>query len=265
MTDNGYIDEATLEEYTEEVEARELNAIGRSTVLFPSLAPGGRPWDEYLAEKGDWSKKEAAVPPTRSLVLCVDLTPSEDGLGSAPRKILKRLREAGWPRVELRSSIVAVSNSYYADDSTKKPGQEAPDHRKGDLKKPGHIARHWFLYADWPNYRLGLRAHWTEGVTPKGGRSFTFQTAHVADPLGMPAEFFYDYSPDANAKKRVKDEPGHIYEGRIALLEAAARRRDREYNDGAMWQNTQPMFKAFAALEAWLDEAIQMTTPREPQ
>ena len=262
---NGYVDEETLAEYAvDEFEARELQkeALRHSTAPFPTYGPGdGRSWREFFVDlRNDGSAD--AVPPVRRLVLCVDLTPSEEGLGSSPKKILKRVRDAGWPRVELHWSLVTVSDSFYADDSAKKPGEEAPAHRKGDLKKPGHVVQHWWMTAAHPAFRLAFRAHWIEGLTPKGGRSFGFQKVLAADPIGMPAELFTDYSPDATDKKQVKDEPGHIYEGRLALMEAAARRRDREYNDGKSWLNRRPMFSSFGEFDTWLTEAIDMTTPK---
>ncbi|MDF2693689.1 MAG: hypothetical protein K0S65_2072, partial [Labilithrix sp.] len=181
---------------------------------------------------------------------------AERFLGLGIRKTLKRLRGAGWPVVELHWSLVKVSDEFYAADSAKKPGEEAPAHRKGELKKPAHEERHWWLRAEYAACRLALIAEWTEGLTPAGKRSFTFQSATVFDPVGEVVELRADYSVDANAKRRVKDEPGHIYEGRIALLEANARRLDREYNDNTAWHRRgSRLVKSTKDFEAWLSDA----------
>ncbi|MEV5068931.1 hypothetical protein MRBLMI12_000488 [Microbacterium sp. LMI12-1-1.1] len=230
--------------------------------------PDGRSWEQYYADMRAANESGGIeIPPVTRTVLrrSRPAQAAEKFLGLGVRKTLKRVRDAGWARVELGWSRTWVSTEFYAADSAKKPGEEAPANRKGDVKKAAHEERHWWLLAAHPAYRIGFVAHWTEGVTPAGKRSFTFQSASATDPLGIPTELAADYSVDANAKRRVKDEPGHIYEGRIALLEANARRLNREYNTGHSYLNHHPVFKAFKEFEAWLVEFIEIVEKARAQ
>ncbi len=261
--ENGYVDEESLEDLVEEHDVP-LAGTPRSRAPFPSVAPDGRTLEDYFRSARAEGKQDRMVPPVTREVRRRSTPPAaaEKYLGLSIRKTLKRARDAGWPVVRLDFSLVAVSDEFYAADSKKKPGEENPANRRGDLKTLAHIDRHWWLHASHPAFKMGFAAHWTEGVTPKGGRSFGFQSAIATDPVGMPTEFFADYSLDANAKKQQKDEPGHIYESRLALLEANARRRDYDYNDGISWLNTRALFTAYKDFDAWFTEAIAMTTPR---
>jgi len=49
--------------------------------------------------------------------------------------------------VECNWSRTHHAPEYRAADSKRRPGQEQPDHRKGELKAPEHDRDHWFLGA----------------------------------------------------------------------------------------------------------------------
>lgn len=248
--------------YLDDVEESEAEIADRRTPLqFPTVNEDGRTWSEYFADyRRGIQEGELVVPPLTRTVVGVDLSPSEAGLGRSVRSVLDRLRDAGWERVGLHSSLVALSDEFYADDAQKKPGEEVPKHRKGELKKPAHEVRYWWLHAAHPPARVGLRASWKEGVTAKGGRSFTFESAICADPLGMPRELFFDYTPSANDLKQVKDEPGWAHAQRVERTQYEARQRDLAYNTGTSRLERRPAFEAFGEFEAWLAEAIEITS-----
>lgn len=212
-------------------------------------------WSAYFTRLRATSQAEAQVPPTIRHVLRVSAPPAaaERFLGLSVRKTLKRLREAGW-EVTLGWSLVWQSTEFYADDSQRKPGQEQPDHRRGDLKSPARTERHWWLHASFRPLRLAVRLHWREGATPKGGRSFGFEEAICADPVGMPSELFVDYTPTGNALKQTKDEPQWAHQQRVARMKAIAERQDYQYNDGASYLNHRPVFSAWKEFDVWLSE-----------
>lgn len=222
-------------------------------------APDGRSWHQYFADyRTALNAGAAEVPEPYSVVLRrsePDIA-ARKRLGSGVRKTIGRLE--GWPVFHLRWSLVWHSSEFYAADSMLKPGQETPDHRKGEKKKEAAIVRHWWLHAAQPTYRLAVRLHWEEGVTPKGGRSFGFQEALCADPVGMPRPLEADYSLSADDKKRRKDEPGEMYESRVQKAEYASRLQDREYNDGASYLNRNPVFRAWKDFDMWLTEWEEM-------
>ena len=181
-----------------------------------------------------------------------------DAASVAIRKMGERLVAVGWD-VQLAFSRTHTTAEYRANDSERKPGQEAPEHRRGDLRKEAHDTTHWWLSAAFPPLRLGMTAHWVEGVTPKGARSFGLQEACCRDPVGMPLENWVDYQPDANALKQAKDEPKWAYEARVARLLQDAARMDAEYNKPYPWLTFRPTFTKAGDLELWLQEAIEMT------
>ena len=220
-------------------------------------------WAAYFAAHRA-AAAEAVVPEPYSVVLRRS-EPDEAArkrLGSGVRKAIARLED--WPVFHLRWSLVWHSSEFYAADSMLKPGQETPDHRKGEKKKDAALVRHWWLQAAQPAYRLAVRLHWEEGVTPKGGRSFGFQEGLCADSVGMPRPLELDYSVTADDKKRRKDEPGEMYESRVQLAEYAARRRDREYNDPpASYLDHRPLFTSWKEFDVWLGEWEQVLKEKE--
>lgn len=181
------------------------------------------------------------------------------GLGAGVRKVV--MASEAWPDKYLLMSRIHLSDEFYAADSKKKPGQESPDHLKGDLKKPAHEQVHWWVGARHPELRLAFNAHWREGTTPKGGRSFAFIGASAADPLGIPTELFVDYSIGAADEAQLKDEPEWAHHDRVARIHREAEERDRRYNDGKSYYNRFPLFRGAGAsgrfLE-WLEEANGM-------
>jgi hypothetical protein len=214
----------------------------------------GITWRDYF-ERLRAESDSIDVPDTVTTLIAVDDNPVRTGLGSGVKKVLAAVE--GWPDVRLRRSRVHVSDEYLKADSTKKvEGQ--PVKRRGDLVKPAHDVDYWWLLAAAPAARTALRAGWKEGVTPKGGRSFTFVSARCADPLGMPFELFVDYSPSANDLKQAKDEPEWAHAERVARVRFEAERMDREYNTGESWLNRDVVFKAFGEFEAWLREATEI-------
>lgn len=215
-----------------------------------------------LEDEGDFTpppEVTRTVPPVVITILERDENPSREGLGRGVLAVINRVEMFEWPISGLSTSLVHYTDEFYAADSKKKPGQESPDHLKGDLKTPAHTKRFWWVWAGYPALRMGLHARWREGVTPKGGRSFGFETAHCADPIGMPTELFADYSIGANDLKQKKDEPQWAHEDRAARMQREALRRDRQYNLGHEWLNRRPMFSAYKAFDAWFTEAVDLS------
>lgn len=199
------------------------------------------------------SKAEAEIPPTVRTILARVEDPYQGGLGRSVKGIFASVSD--WPNKTLLASLTWVSDEYRKADSKLKPGQAEPDHRRGELATPAHFEQFWWVSASCKPLRLAFVAGWKEGATPKGGRSFTFVSAHCADPIGIPTELFVDYS--IGEVKQVKDEPKWAYEERAARLYAEADARDH-YNTGTTFLNRRPVFKAFKDFQTWLDEANEM-------
>lgn len=186
-------------------------------------------------------------------VLNYRLSPSEKHLGVRVRGALKRLRDGNW-QVTVARSRVAVAEVLYAADSKRKPGQEQPDHLRGQVKSPARTDIHWWCLALYRPLRLGIELHWVEGVTAKGRRSFGFQEAMAAEPVGVPSELFVNYEPSARDLRQLKDEPEWAHQQRAALARANAERMSHEYNDGRDFLNTRPVFRSWADVDAWLSD-----------
>lgn len=199
------------------------------------------------------------VPAVVRTVLERDEHPDRAGVGRSILSVINRIEQGGWPVRGLSTTLVHVSDEFRKEDSKKKPGQEAPEHRKGELVKAAHEERFWWVQGAFPVLQMAFQAGWKEGVTPKGGRSFGFISAHCADPIGIPTEFFADYSLGANDLKQKKDEPEWAHHDRADRLQRLAIERDRMYNDGHSWLNRQPMFSAYKEFDAWFAEALDMT------
>lgn len=210
--------------------------------------------EEALSSSGD-----NGVPAVVTTVLERSHVVDAAGLGAGVRKVIAAIEL--WPDKYLLMSRIHLTDEFYAADSKKKPGQESPDHLKGDLKKAEHEQIHWWVGARHPQLRLAFNAHWREGETPKGGRSFSFIGASAADPLGIPTELFVDYSIGAGDEAQLKDEPEWAHTDRVARMHREAEERDRRYNDGKSYYNRFPLFKGTGAsgrfLE-WLEEANGM-------
>jgi hypothetical protein len=217
-----------------------------------------------LEDEGDFSipemRQAPIVPPVALTILERDDNPSRKGLGRSVLSVLERVEAFEWPISGLSTSLVHYTDEFYSADSKKKPGQESPDHLKGDMKVPAHTKRFWWVWGGYPALRMGMHARWREGVTPKGGRSFGFETAHCVDWVGMPTELFADYSYGANDLKQKKDEPQWAHQDRVERMQREAQRRDRQYNLGQEWLNKRPMFTAFKKFEVWLADAIEMSS-----
>lgn len=225
-----------------------------------SLSPEGKTWEQYFADlKAENQNAGTIVPAVETTVLEVDRDPSRSGLGASVRKVLEQAES--WPNNYLFSTLVHHSDEFYMEDSKKKPGQEAPEHRKGDLKKAAHEKRHWWVGATFPEIQMGFQAHWTEGVTPKGGRSFSFEGARALTPLGVVVELVTDFTLGDSDTKRVKDEPEWAHQERVRRLYEQADERDRMYNDGASYLNRRPVFRGTGAagrFAEWLAEASEI-------
>jgi hypothetical protein len=215
-----------------------------------------RPWEGYFRDLRLAHAANAVVPP---VVTTIERQERNAEAWMAGRSVVKAFKSvAGWPISELMASVVKVSDEFRLADSGKKPGEEAPEHRRGDLKKPAHRRVHWWLTAAHPGLRLAFQAHWEQkrGRTARSAPAFTFVEATCADPVGMPVEFFVDYG--LGVIRREKDEPDWAYVERSERLQLAARERDYRYNDGQSWLNRRPVFRAFKEFDLWLGEANQM-------
>ncbi len=223
-----------------------------------SSAPDGRIWRQYFADYYAGLDEEIEIPDVVTTIERQRLDADPALAGSYVRKAVKMVE--GWPNSQLNVSLVRVSDEFRLADSIKKPGQEAPEHRKGELKKAAHRRVHWWLSASFPALRLGFQAHWEQkrGRTARSAPAFSFSEAVCADPLGMPTEFFVDYQLSAADVKQKKDEPGWAHAERVARLEQAALARDRAYNDGLSWLNRRPVFRSYKDFEQWLKEANEM-------
>lgn len=260
--ENGYVDTETLPA-VDDIDEHDVQIGDRRTKpAYPTHGPDGpdgESWHDYFRSlrlarlAGDDD-----VPETTREVVSVDLSPEEVGLGRGVVSVLKALRAADVPRLELHRSVVSVSDDYYKSDAKKAPGEEVPKYRRGDLKKPAHNETHWWLHAAEPVIGIAMRIEWTEGVTPKGGRSFTFRSAFATDPLGIQTEHFYDYEPSGDDLKPTENEPPASYDARVNRLRGRAETRDRNYNDGRSWLDRRPVFTAFADFDAWLSEAVSL-------
>lgn len=208
-------------------------------------------------EEIDLSRQVAEVPPVMNTVERQILDANPQLAGANVRKTVKLVEH--WPISQLNVSLVRVSDEFRLADSAKKPGQEAPEHRRGDLKKAAHRRVHWWLSAAFPPSRLGFLAHWEQkrGRTARSTPAFSFVSAHCRDPLGIPTEFFADYSLGASVLKQKEDEPEWAHHERVARLQYEAQQRD-QYNDGRSWLNRRPMFTAFREFEIWLNEANEI-------
>lgn len=192
-------------------------------------------------------------------ILEQDHDPRREGLGAAVKRAIESAES--WPDNYLLMSRIWVADDFYADDSKKKPGQESPDHLKGDLKKAAHEQVHWWVGARFKPLKLAFQAHWQEGVTPKGARSFAFKGASAIDPFGIPTELFVDYSLGANAQKQLKDEPEWAHQERVHRLNRESDERDRLYNTGQSYYKHVLLFSGSGAsgrFEQWLEEANGM-------
>jgi hypothetical protein len=221
-----------------------------------STATDGRTWRQYFSDLRARGAAEITIPP---VVLSIERQERDAEPWMAGRSIVKTLKAvSGWSNSGLSASVVRVSDEFRLADSVKKPGQEAPEHRKGDLKRRAHRRVHWWLTAAHPELKLGFQAHWEQkrGRTARSAPAFTFVEAMCVDPFGMPTEFFTDFQ--LGVIRREKDEPAWAYDDRAARLQRAALDRDIRYNDGQSWLNRRPVFRAFREFEQWLNEANEM-------
>lgn len=209
-----------------------------------------------MSDEIDEPEDDGGIPDVVITLLEIEDGPDEAGIGKGIRDVLQRVREAGWERVELRTSLVHVSDEFRKADSKKKPGQTDPDHRKGELTKAAHERRHWWVLGVQPRAFAAFQAEWIEGVTPKGGRSFGFKSAYCTDLIGQPTELFIDFAPSKNDLRQVKDEPSFAHQERVRRIMRITEDRDRAYNLGTTWLNRTPLYKAFGQFDDWLEGAI---------
>ena len=217
-------------------------------------------WATYFRTMRAASQEQVAIPPVTKMILEQRPVEVED---LPPKTALSRLAvkvaKADWPILTMSTSLVSVSDEFRMRDAPKKPGEEVPSARAGELTKAAHEVRYWWIVGAHKVAKVGFEAGFQEGSTPKGGRSLKFIGAHAIDPLGIPSELFYDYIPSANELKQAKDEPGWAHEERVARRIAAAEFQDHHYNLGQSYLNKRPFFPTAAAFNAWLDEAIGIT------
>jgi hypothetical protein len=236
----------------EEDDVERIEPVGhqRTSVPFPSAPPVGyASWGDWFREKKAESTKEAAVPAAVTTVTASDDNPDRSGLGVNLKKLIRMAEAADWDYF-VRRTATWTTDAFYADDSQKKPGEEQPKNRRGDLKKAAHETIHWWINGRIVSMRLGFVCHWTEGLTPSGGRSFGFEGAHVVEPVGMPTELYFDYE---HLDKR-QLETLYPSEGERARRLAAAGRQNHDYNDGSDYINRRPSFGAWRDFALWLED-----------
>lgn len=100
----------------------------------------------------------------------------------------------------------------------------------------------WSLIAHHPNIKVAFQAYWTKGPnmdTPGSG----WAGASIIDPIGIPRELYFDYSPKALGSK--KPTPDQIQRGRDL---------NAEYNTGEDWRNTRPYISNSREFFQWIDD-----------
>lgn len=256
---DGLVDEESLEIYLDVMDDNQKVVEPRPRTK-PQYA-AGVDWVAYYAHLADQRQYDAGVgeiPPPTITVVDSRLEPEETGLGGGLAKTIRAVRDARWPIVGVQYTRVDVGDALFANDADLKPGEEVPSHRRGDLKKAAHTVEHWWVTAAYPAARIGFWAHWVEGVTPKGARSFKWQEAVGSDPVGIPTELHANYEPNANLLKQQKEEPLWAHHQRAHLIQASGVRRAAQYNDGGQYRNTRPTFTGAKAFEQWLAEVIDL-------
>lgn len=233
----------------------------RTALEFPSDPPTGfDSWGAYMAAAKRTSE-EVVVDSEPITVLETDDAPDRAHLGRTLTDLLSALEAADW-RIWLRRTVVHYPTVFYQADSKRRPGQEQPDHRRGEVKSEARDGVHWWLRSTHPSGPVGFAAEWEEGVTPKGARSFLFQGARAVDPVGMPIELLHEYSA-AKALRTDKYETNASVDARQAALDGQATRATEIYNDGASYLERRPVFESYKEFRAWLDEWLAIPEGRE--
>ena len=94
-------------------------------------------------------------------------------LPTSPKKYLKWVSQnPGW-QTHAQRSITRHEPVIYAADSKKKPGQEQPENRKGDVRVTARDVEHWGLQAAIVRDRVGYAWFWASWETINGKTTFT--------------------------------------------------------------------------------------------
>lgn len=233
-----------------------VDASRRTAPKYPSPPPAGyESWRSFFDEVRAESKEAAEVPDSVATLLSADPEPDETGLGSSPGGLLKRTRAAGW-EVEVTRSVVHHTDVLLKNDS------KATGGRRGDVTTPAHEKVHWFVNGGIRAAGVGFAAHWIEGVTPKGGKSFGFQSVIVRDPAGLPVELYCNYAPKSYVIKQAPEERDDRWRERVERFERAADVMDTKYNDAASYIARELVFTAWKEFNEWVTEWLEITNNR---
>lgn len=137
----------------------------------------------------DWGGEQAPVDKERAVTVIAENRRIEfEELGISPRKAVKAAQALGWEvRAWLSETRVAAVLYVGSNDN----------HSAGDVRYPEFTARNYAVEARHPDQPLGFRAHYTGTSRDSSPRSAKFEHAWVADPVGIPVENYFDYSPGA--------------------------------------------------------------------
>lgn len=215
-----------------------------------STPPEGGTWREYFNRlRGE----EIEVPPSAiTSVVWREMDPDLTGVGKSILGVYSLSEFFTINRIYLTRTH--TSAEFYAADSTDLiPGTDTPKHRRGDLKKDEFERTNWFV--DGFSTKANFRAHWTEGVTAKGARSFKFESAIVHDDFGFIAVPDVDYSPGKADLAIRKDEPGWAHKRRSEEAVADGERMAALYNVGDCTYYDR-LFKSSTEFTDWLAFAV---------
>lgn len=158
-------------------------------------------------------------------------------LGVSAKRVWKAATAMGL-QVSLWVIVVDVSPVLYVKDS------EDGEHVAGDVLFEGYIGRRYVVEARHPEYKLGFQAFFLgKGAEGKTG---SFESAHIADPVGVLCENWADYTKD----KVIADAYGWSKERRIQEGMIANAR----INDGTDRTEHERWFFTGGDFTTWFDE-----------
>jgi hypothetical protein len=238
--------------------------------VAPATADGGEIMRDYGRQRREWLASKAgfetvidgdgiaqvierpAPEKGRTITRIAERRQIEPGdLGTAPRRVYAAAVAFG---LEARAWLVVndVSPVLYVADGE--------DYSAGDVRFEGYVARQYTVEARHPQHRMGFQAHYL-GKGPDGSTA-SFESARVADPLGILVENWVDYTLNPVPGEKPAEKERRIQEG-MAM--------NRRINDGSDRTEHVRYFTAGGDFTRWFDEwlgqkGIKPLTPqRKPK
>lgn len=156
-------------------------------------------------------------------------------LSLSPRGYHKKLVQLGWDIQITSVDIHYADVLQMSDGKVKKDGSQV---LKGEVRTPAHTDTTVFITSADKTRSVGLRASWTNG---------RFQSVLVRDPVGLPVEYYYDYTP----RKAVIDTLGKD------RAFARADKQNEAYNDGETHLENLKLMRTAGEFKDWLDDWME--------